>query len=74
MSAQDNISEAAEPPVEKTYTVNGTVSMAAWITVTAESEDDALEQADQISPSDWYTDPGTAQIERNVTPMVEVEE
>jgi hypothetical protein len=66
----DKTSEAPEAPV-KTYIVNGTMSMAAWIAVEAESEADAVDQATWHDANMWEYDTGTAEIEMNVTPMVE---
>lgn len=64
--------EAAEPPVYKMYTVNGSVTMAAWVHVEATSPEDALEQADDIAAKDWARDDWTAEIDMNVEPQVEV--
>lgn len=54
------------------YSVNATVSMAAWYDVEADSEDEALDIARSVAARDFECDPGTAEVELNVTPAVEV--
>ena len=53
------------------YTVNATVTMAGYTTVEADDEDEALELARQVRPSDFDTDPFTAEVDFNVDPAVE---
>ena len=55
------------------YTVNATIDMAAWLTVEAESPEDALDMAQSADPSDFEFDTTTASVEFNVTPSVESE-
>lgn len=55
------------------YTVNATKLVAAYTTVEADNEAGALEEAKQLSPSYWDTDEGTAEIEFDVSPAVELE-
>ena len=54
------------------YTVNATISMAAWIDVEAEDEIEALVAAKMSPASSYDYDTGTAEIELNVEPAVEV--
>ena len=54
------------------YTVNATMTVAAWLDVEATSEEAALEAADATPASQWEYDMTTAEIEFNVTPQVEV--
>ena len=53
------------------YTINATLSVAAWITMEADSEDEAVTLAHDAMVSDFEYDMGTATVEFNVTPMVE---
>lgn len=55
------------------YTVNATVSMAAWYTVEADTPEDAVAEAHGASPSAWDYDTSTAEVEFNVTPEVEAD-
>lgn len=55
------------------YTVNATISMAAWIAVEADSEEEAMDEARSLSASHFDYDTSTADVEFNVEPAVEVE-
>ena len=55
------------------YTVNATVSMAAWLDVEADTPEEALEEARASSASSFDYDTGTAEVEFNVEPAVEEE-
>ncbi len=52
------------------YEVNATVSMAAWVTLEADSETDALDKARELSAANYDTDTSTATLDFNVTPAV----
>lgn len=54
------------------YTVNATLSVAAWITMEADSEDEAVSLAHDAMVSDFEYDLGSGEIEFNVSPLVEV--
>jgi hypothetical protein len=54
------------------YTVNGSVTFAAWVTVDAESPGDALDQARSLAADDFDYDTGTGEIAFDVSPAVEV--
>jgi len=56
-----------------TYTVNGTVSFAAWITVEASDPEAALLEAMNADPRDFDFDGQTAEVVFNVDPTVEEE-
>lgn len=55
------------------YTVNGTKTVAAWVSVEADSEEEALAAAREIRATDWEHDDGTAEIDMDVTPAVELD-
>lgn len=50
------------------YLVNATLSVPAWIEVTADNEAEALEAAREQRPQDFDTDMGGAEVEFNVEP------
>jgi hypothetical protein len=54
------------------YLVNATKTVCAWVVLEADSPEDALAQAAEIRASDFETDEGTAEVDFNVTPEVEV--
>jgi hypothetical protein len=54
------------------YSVNATVTFAAWVTVEADTPEDARELAEGYAARDFEFDPGTAEVEFNVTPEVEL--
>jgi len=53
------------------YCVNATMTVAAYLYVTATDPEDALRQAMEASPRDFDTDASTAEVEFNVDPTVE---
>lgn len=55
------------------YTVNATVSMAAWLTVEADTPEEALQEARSVRAGDFDYDTGTAEVEFNVSPEVELD-
>ena len=55
----------------RTYSVNATMSVAAWVYVEADSPEDALQQAHSVPARDFEYDLGTAEVEFNVTPRVD---
>ena len=52
------------------YCVNASVTYLGWVYVEADSAEDAITEAEDVS-RDFEYDPGTAQVDFNVTPMVE---
>ena len=54
------------------YTVNATLSVAAWLEVDADSPGDAQDIAMDTPASHFEYDMGTAEVEFNVEPAVEV--
>ena len=55
------------------YTVNATVSMAAWLTVEADTPEEALQDAHSAPARDFDYDTSTAEVEFNVLPEVELD-
>jgi hypothetical protein len=54
------------------YTVNATMTVGAWIIIDADSEAEAVAEAHERDARDYEYDVGTAEVEFNVTPEVEV--
>jgi len=54
-----------------TYTVNASVTFAAWVDVEADSPEAAVEEAKGYSASSFEYDDSTGDIDFNVTPEVE---
>ena len=54
------------------YTVNATMSMAAWIELDADTPEEAFDIAQSFTPGAFDYDTGTAEIEFNIDPSVEV--
>jgi hypothetical protein len=53
------------------YSVTATVSFLGWVEVEADTEEAALDEARTRDASDFDLDPGTGDVEFNVTPAVE---
>jgi hypothetical protein len=54
------------------YTVNGTITVFAWITVEADSPEAAVEIAAGTPAYHWDTDAASGEVQLNVTPRVEL--
>jgi len=54
------------------YDVHATVSMIGWVTVMADTPGEALEIARGMSADSFETDSGTAELDFNVEPAVEL--
>lgn len=54
------------------YYVNATVSFLGALYVTADSPEEALEEAREARAADWDYDTGSGDVEFNVTPEVEL--
>ncbi len=55
-----------------TYTVNASITYIGWVTVEAESGDEAYDLATEMPHSAWEIDRNTAEIEFNIMPEVQV--
>ena len=52
------------------YIVHATLTVPAWIEVTADNEAEAMQEAREQRPQDYETDMTSAEVEFNVTPSV----
>lgn len=52
------------------FTVNASLTRIAWVTVEADSADEAFEKAQGIGAYQWETDAATGELEFNVSPQV----
>jgi catabolite regulation protein CreA len=71
MSAPEQ--ETTGDPVVQGYTVYASVTATGWVHVYAESEEDAMNQAIDVDARDFEVDRGSAEVEFNVSPAVEVD-
>jgi hypothetical protein len=55
-----------------TYDVNAAISFPAWLSVDAESPEDAQQIAEQASVSSFEYDASSGEVEFNVDPAVEI--
>lgn len=55
------------------YTVNATISFSAWIVLEANSEREAIAEAQDRDASSFDYDASTGEVDFNVTPMVELD-